>query len=266
VSASRRIFVLREAVSGSAALDTAFSRELLLDVARAARPETLRVWRPSDALAFSVADRNRPGFARAVAKARAAAFEPFLRLAGGHAAVYSREILAFAWAIPAPEPRLAIARRFEETADLVVRALRALGVDARVGEVPGEYCPGSHSVNARGRVKLMGVGQRVVRGVAHVGGILVVGGSARLRAVLGPVYEALALPFDAQTVGSIEDERPGIGFDAVAEALLGELARDHDLAEDRIDAELLARAALREELFEARVPVSSALAPGGSHR
>jgi len=254
VSAGRRIAVLREAVPGSAALDTALSRELLLDVARAARSETLRVWRPADALAFSVADRNRPGFARAVRLAREAGFEPFLRLAGGHAAVYSREILAFAWAIPAPEPRLGIALRFEEAADLVVRTLRVLGVDARVGEVPGEYCPGSHSVNARGRVKLMGVGQRVVRGAAHVGGILVAGGSARLRAVLGPVYEALALPFDPETVGSVEDERPGTAFDAVAEALLGELARDHDLAEERIDAELFARAALRESLFEARVP------------
>ena len=262
MSGRRRIHVWHEAVPGSAALDTALSRELLLDVAAGRRPETLRLFRPADALAFSVADRNRPGFARAVERARAAAFEPFLRLAGGHAAVYSRGILAFAWAIPAPEPRLGIADRFDETANLVVRALRALGVDARVGQVPGEYCPGSHSVNARGRVKLMGVGQRVVRGAAHVGGILVAGGSARLRAVLGPVYEALALPFDPETVGSVEDERPGAAFDAIAAALLAELARDCDLVEERLDAELLARAALREQLFGVWTgPASSAL-PG----
>ena len=45
------------------------------------------------------------------------------------------------------------------------RAARAR-VDARVGEVPGEYCPGSHSVNARGRVKVVGTAQRMVRRVA----------------------------------------------------------------------------------------------------
>jgi len=250
VSARRRILVAREAAPGGAALDTAVSRELLLEVASGARPETLRLWQPGDALAFSVADRNRPGLARAVRRARAAAFEPFLRLAGGHAAVYSREIVAFAWAIPAAEPRLGIDARFDATAELVVRALRRLGVDARVGGIPGEYCPGSHSVNARGRAKLMGVGQRVVRGGAHVGGILVAGGSARLRAVLGPVYEALELPFDPETVGSVEDERPGSGVDAVADALLAELARDHDLEPVRLDQGLVARAARSAALFE----------------
>ena len=42
--------------------------------------------------------------------------------------------------------------------------LGRLGVDARVGEVPGEYCPGAFSVNARGRIKLAGVGQRLISG------------------------------------------------------------------------------------------------------
>jgi octanoyl-[GcvH]:protein N-octanoyltransferase len=261
VSGRRRILVAREAVPGGAALDTAVSRELLLEVARGARAETLRLWRPADALAFSVSDRNRPGFARAVELARAASFEPFLRLAGGHAAVYSREILAFAWAMPVPDPRLGIGARFEAVADLVARALRALGVDARVGPVPGEYCPGSHSVNARGRVKLMGVGQRVVggggprgggRGAPHVGGILVAGGSARLRAVLVPVYEALELPFDPRSVGSVEDERPGTAFEAVAAALTVELSRECELEEVRLDPALVARAARSAPLFEAQ--------------
>ena len=35
---------------------------------------------------------------------------------------------------------------------LVRDALSRVGVaDPRVGEVPGEYCPGAYSVNARGR-------------------------------------------------------------------------------------------------------------------
>lgn len=238
----RRIALLLDLAPGSAALDTAASREIMDEVASGARPETLRLWRPADALAFSVVDRTRAGFPEAVAAARAAGFEPFLRLAGGHAAVYAREVLAFAWVMPAPDPRIGITERFDEVATLVVDALHELGVDARIGEVPGEYCPGSHSVNARGRVKLMGVGQRVVRGAAYVGGAIVTGGSARLRTVLGPVYAALGLPFDPQALGSVEDERPGTRPDEVGTALLDVLARDHVLEPGALEPELVARA------------------------
>jgi len=253
MSPRRRIAVVRERVEGGVALDTAVSREILEDVARGARPETLRLWRPDDALAFSVVDRTRPGFARAVREARAARFAPFVRLAGGHAAVYARETLAFAWALPAPDLRAGIAQRFDEAAGIVRTALCALGIDARVGEVAGEYCPGAHSVNARGRAKLMGVGQRVVRGAAHVGGVVVVAGSARLRAVLGPVYGALGLPFAPETVGSVEDERPGTRLEQVADALLAELSRRHELVAASLDRELVARAArtrFRHEIAE----------------
>jgi lipoate-protein ligase A len=244
---------LREPVPGRAALDSAVSRTILDQVARGERPETLRLWRPTDALAFSVTDRTRTGFPAAVAAARAAGFEPFLRLAGGHAAVYAREAVAFAWAIPAADARLGIGERFAEASGIAATALRALGVDARIGEVPGEYCPGSHSVNARGAAKLMGVGQRVIRGAAHVGGVVVAGGSSRLRAVLGPVYAALGLPFAPEALGSVEDERPGTGPEEVVKALLAELAQRHELAARSLDAALLARAARSETRYAVSV-------------
>ena len=57
--------------------------------------------------------------------------------------------------------------RFERLGGVIVRALRGLGVDARVGEVEGEYCPGAWSVNARGQIKLAGIGQRMIAGAAH---------------------------------------------------------------------------------------------------
>ena len=60
-------------------------------------------------------------------------------------------------------------------------SFRRLGVDARVGEIPGEYCPGAYSVNARGVKKLMGVGQRLVPSAAHVGGVVVVNGANRVQ-------------------------------------------------------------------------------------
>ena len=241
--------LIRGPLPGGAALETAASRELLDEVARGARPETLRLWRPADALAFSSLDRRLPGFPRAVAVARAAGFEPFLRLAGGHAAVYAPEVLAFAWAIPDADPRTGIGARFDAAAELVAEALRALGVDARIGEVPGEYCPGAHSVNARGRAKLMGVGQRVVRGAAYLGGAIAVSGSPRLRDVLGPVYAALGLPFEPGALGSVEDERAGLGPDEVAEALLAALARRRALAPAALDPELVARAGRARERY-----------------
>jgi lipoate-protein ligase A len=215
--------MLEDAVPGEPALDTALSRALLEAVASGTRPETLRLYRPDDVVAFSGLDAASPGFAKAVAAAREAGFAAALRLAGGRAAVFHTETLAFAWAMPVADLRGGIEERFAAVAGWVAAALRRLGVDARVGEVPGEYCPGAHSVNAGGRVKLMGVGQRVVRGAAHVGGVLVVCGSGRVRAVLEPVYAALGLPFDPATAGAVEDEIGAVDPEEVAGALLAGL-------------------------------------------
>jgi octanoyl-[GcvH]:protein N-octanoyltransferase len=263
----RAIQLLTDPVPGAPALDTAVSRALLEAVGSGAAPETLRLYRPDDVLAFSGLDAASPGFAEAVAAARAAGFAPALRLAGGRAAVFHSETLAFAWAMPVAELRDGIQARFDALAELVAAALRRLGVDARVGEVPGEYCPGAHSVNARGRVKLMGVGQRVVRGAAHVGGVIVVGGSARVRAVLEPVYGALGLPFDPATAGAVEDEIGTVTREEVAAALLAELAaRGFALAPAPPEAfpALLARASTLEARFRVPEPGAGAAGPAAS--
>ena len=104
----------------------------------------------------------RPG-SRARSRRRARpGFEPVVRLAGGRAAAFHEGTLAFAWATPAERPVAGTRERFERLAGIVAAALRGLGVDARVGEIPGEYCPGAWSVNARGRTKLAGIGQRLI--------------------------------------------------------------------------------------------------------
>jgi lipoate-protein ligase A len=115
-------------------------------------------------------------------------------------------------------------------------------VDARVGEVPGEYCPGRYSVNARGAVKLAGIGQRVVSGGSHTGVVLVVSGEARINAVLRPVYHALGLDWKPEVTGSVESEAPGTSWDAVREAVLAEYAGDHELVEAELDDATLALA------------------------
>lgn len=225
----------RRAFPGRPAFDTAVSRALLHGVAEGSTPATLRLHAADEALAFSVLDRTRSGFGRAVAAARELGFEPILRLAGGRAAVFHRGTVAFAWSTPAEDARRGIRQRFEAMADLAARALGGLGVDARIGELPGEYCPGAYSVNARGRTKLVGIGQRVVRGAAHVGGVVVVHGAARAREALVPVYRELAFELDADTVGSVEDEVGGISTDDVIEAFVAGFRRDHEIVEAELD-------------------------------
>lgn len=209
----------RDRFPGRPVLDTAVSHALLRRVARGDAPESLRLYQPDDALLFSSLDARRPGYARALELARAAGFEPVVRLAGGHAAVFLESSLAFAWATADPDASLHIRPRFEKLAGWIVAALRRLGLDARVGELAGEYCPGEFSVNLGGRIKVMGVGQRVIRGGAHVGGVVTVGETERLRAVLVPIYEALELPLQPDKAGGIADEAPGLTAEDLVHAL-----------------------------------------------
>jgi hypothetical protein len=125
-------------------------------------------------------------------------------------------------------------------------ALGGLGVDARVGEVAGEYCPGAWSVNAGGRTKLVGIGQRLIAGAAHRGAVVVVGASERIRGVLVPVYEALGLDWDPATAGSVEEEIGPVGLAAVEAAILSGLGERHELSELELDGDTLDLAAALE--------------------
>ncbi len=237
-----RIVVHEDSFPERAAFDTALSRALLRAVGEGRAPAALRLYCPGEIVAFSLLDRVQPGFREAVAEARAQGFDAILRLAGGRAAVFTRDTLGFAWCIPDPEPRAAIAARFEELARVVAAALRRLGVDARVGAVPGEYCPGDHSVNARGKLKLMGVGQRIVKGAAHVGGVIVLANAPRVRDVLVPVYARMGFAWDPATVGALEGEIGAISHAAVVEALLAEIGKQHDLERAPLPAAVLEQA------------------------
>ncbi len=178
----------------------------------------------------------------AVRAARDGGFEAIERLAGGRAAVFHEHTISFAHAIPDSDPRSHVDERFEATAALIAAAFGRLGVDARVGEVEGEYCPGAHSVSARGERKLMGVGQRVVAGGVHVGGVIVVAGGDRVNAVLTPVYEALGLSWRPEATGAVADEAPGADWDAVTAAVLAEYEERHGLEPVELDEETLALA------------------------
>jgi octanoyl-[GcvH]:protein N-octanoyltransferase len=205
-------------------------------------PETLRIARPGTTVAFAKRDAVAPGYEAAVQAARENGFAATLRLAGGRAAVFHDGTMEVGHAVPDDEPRAGIHERFERTAGRLARALGRLGLDAHVGEVRGEYCPGRYSVNARGAAKLAGMGQRVVGGGSHTGVVLVVEGEDRINAVLRPVYAALDLDWDPAATGSVRAEAPSAGWDAVGDAIVTEYAHDYDVVEDELDAETLALA------------------------
>lgn len=204
-------------------------------------PETFRLYRPDAIVAFGPQDFASPGFSAAVEAATSQNFASVVRLAGGRAAVFHEGTLSFARAIPDSNPTARTFARFEEMAELMAAALRRLGVDARVGEVPDEYCPGEYSVNARGRVKLVGIGQRLVQSAAHVGGVVVAEGSERVRQVLLPVYDALGLSWDPATAGAVQDET-GSSWEDVEEAITDELAGRFEIEEASVDRQSLSLA------------------------
>lgn len=201
-------------------LEVAISEALLVRVARGELPATLRLYRPRPTVAFGRLDKLSEGYADAAAAARERGFEPVLRSPGGHAAAYDSGTVAFDLVLPAGSIVEGVQDRFRDTSDVIAEALVALGVDARVGEVPGEYCRGAYSVNAGGRTKLVGTAQRAIRGGALLAGFVTVEGAERLRDVLVPVYAALGLEWDPATVGDIT----GTSIDAVEGALAISLA------------------------------------------
>ncbi len=164
------------------------------------------------------------------------------RLVGGRPAVFHEQTISFSWTVPESRPPEGIQRRYREIAEIVAASLTHLGIDARIGEVPGEYCPGAYSVNARGVKKLMGVGQRVVARASYVGGVIVVAESGRIRDVLTPVHAALNLEWNPEATGSLRDELDSVTYEAAEQAIVDEFALRFELHEGSLSPETLALA------------------------
>jgi lipoate-protein ligase A len=223
--------------------DTAVSHAFLRRAGRGEIGETLRVSIPARMVAFGRQDIASDGYQAAAVAARQHGYAAIERLAGGRAAVFHPGTISFAWTVPDLEARAGITTRFKEIADVVAATLERLGVDAHIGEIPGEYCPGAYSVNARRQRKIMGVGQRVIQGAAHVGGVIVVNDSAGVRDVLLPVYEALGVPWNPDTAGSIADELGAPrDLERVVDLFVEEFAGRFSLREGLVDDETLAEA------------------------
>lgn len=233
----RTISLITTPSSREPGLDAAVGRVLLRRASQARSGETFWLRVPQRIVAFGKRDRLETGYARAINAARELGFGSIERLAGGRAAVFHAGTLAFGWTIPCDYPPDGIKDRFAMVDALLANAFRNLGVvDVRVGEVTGEYCPGEHSINVAGTHKVMGVGQRLTKHAAHIGGVIVVTDSASVKEVLMPVYAHLGLDWQPETTGALEDFLPGVTTDDVHAAVITELSLLADLVSTSLPA------------------------------
>lgn len=186
---------------------------------------SLRLYRPFPTAAFAPRDTTLPPYAEAAAAAARLGFAALERRAGGQLAVYDQNAIVIDLVSPHEDPRQHVMERFTAFSEAIGAALRGFGIDARVGEIDGEYCPGDYSVNARGAVKLVGVAQRIGRRAYHLGAVISVTPSPEAREAVTEAYRILGFPFEAATFGSIAGEVSGVTFPALRGALLEGLSR-----------------------------------------
>jgi octanoyl-[GcvH]:protein N-octanoyltransferase len=184
----------------------------------------LRFRRPRRTAAFSPQDTTHVDYELVKDLARARGFEPVERGTGGRLTLYDEHALAITILAPHPSPHVGVMQRFHVLADAIVEALSALGLGARVGELPNEYCPGKFSINAEGKVKLVGIAQRMNAHCVQMGAIISVGRSEEACAGIAEAYRTMDLAFDPQTYGAIRDFKPSQSEDEIFAALVGLLS------------------------------------------
>lgn len=224
------------------AYEMAATHALLRRASRGELDSALRVFRPSRMVAFGRRDTNRPGFAAAAKACRDAGFVPVVRASGGRAVACTTATLVVDHVQRDPGSLGGMDARFEDYGAMLADVLADFGIDARVGEVPGEYCPGAHSVNARGTVKLIGTAQRMVRDAWLFSSVVIVDDAPLLQPLLRKVYDALELPFDTSSVGSVSAEAPGVTIDVLEQAFIAAYDDRFGLQLGTLDPQLTAEA------------------------
>lgn len=186
----------------------------------------LRIYRPQPTAAFSPRDTTAPQYRLATAEMQSRGFAPVERRAGGQLAVYDGNALIVDLAAHHPDPRQHVMERYLLFSRALVAALSKLSIEARVGPVPGEYCPGDYSVNWSGRIKLAGIAQRIAKGSFHVGAVISVLRSEPVHAAVTSAYGILDIPFDPAAFGSIGEIRPGTTFAEARACILAAISNE----------------------------------------
>lgn len=177
------------------------------------RPEgapVLRIYRPQPTVAFSRRESLMVGFSQSVDIAQSHGFFPIIRPTGGRAVAYDSSSLVMDLVTHDGPQRKDNDQHFREIGELFVELFRELGIDARLGPVEGEYCPGKYSINSRGEVKIVGTSQRVSNRARLLSASIPVEDSTRAKNVLIACNQALAFDWNPDTFVSLSDELPGV--------------------------------------------------------
>jgi octanoyl-[GcvH]:protein N-octanoyltransferase len=194
-------------------------------------------------VAFSARDLRSPGIAAATEVARSAGFETVVRSPGGRMVAYDSGAVVIDHLDSTTDIRHAGRSTFAENAESHARVLRGLGdIDARVGEVDGEYCPGEFSVNVEGTTKVVGSAQRVTANGSLFSTVVQVTVSDQVRAVIEAVSEALGYDLRASSIAGLADYAPALTADRVATAFASDYRERLDLTDARLPAEVIAHA------------------------
>lgn len=206
----------------------------MLDRTAATGEAAVRAWRPHRQLAFGRRDSRVDNYDVAKRAASACGFDPVERSVGGRAVAYTGNTVAFAHAVPLEDMRVGMDDRYEAATKAVQRALWRLGVPALRGEPDESFCPGDYSLQREG--KIVGVAQRVQKHAALVSGVIVVRDHGEISGVLDPVYAAIDVPFDPDSVGSIARAGGTDDPDKVARTVEELLVGDRDAEIVDVDA------------------------------
>lgn len=218
------MYVFRGCVEDPGA-DRDATADLLSWTAHTGEP-TLRVWTPHRQVAFGRRDVRAGAYEEAAELARERGYKPMERSVGGRAVAYTGSTVAFARAEPVADIRSGMGGRYEVATTTVQRALWKLDVPVQRGEPADTFCPGDYSLSYDG--KIAGIAQRVRKGAALVSGVIVVDGHEEIASVLEPVYDALDVPFDPMTVGSVERAGGRADPDTVVEVVEDALVGDRE--------------------------------------
>ncbi len=202
---------------------------VLEEVAAGKRGPTTLLWSSSRYVGATRPEARLPGFPAARKFAEEYGFPVLIRNSGGGAVAANEGSISFSITFPVEDMRHGLYERYTEGAEIVVEAIKKVGVEAEPGEVEGEFCPGAYSVRVGGSggFKVAGLAQRVTRRAARMDALVLVAQTAELGHVLARFYGALGLPFRPGSVADL----PSVGVPAVMEALSGAVAERYGEAE-----------------------------------
>jgi hypothetical protein len=189
----------------------------------------VRFVRPRPTAAFSPQDTLHPHYKSVQNQMLEYGFAPVERSTGGRLAIFDENALVISILAAHPDPREHIIERYQIFANILANTLMLFGIDARIGELPYEYCPGRFSLNASGRLKLAGMAQRISRTSFQIEALICVTRSPPACTALAAAYAGLELQFDPHTYGALTDVQPTLDYgqvkttfkDAVTAALSG---------------------------------------------